>query len=526
MNSLQSVDQGMKLLSQGHIQQAAQISAALLREASNLAQVHYLACEVAVEQGQFAPALDHIIRAIEIDKLEPVLQFRKAEIEIICRQRLQAQETASSAAENVSDNPSVQMDAARIFAQCDNHLGAEKFLLNAREMKFKTPEFLYEFAKNQSFLGKTLNAEEAISDYLELGFPVNGQILLLRSRLQKQTQDSNHVAMLRDQLARQLPEKERIFCYYALAKELEDLGEYAQSFKALESGSAIKRRGLRFNLADELKNIEDLIKTFQRANFACIPDSTRRDAPIFIVGMPRTGTTLVERIVSQHEDVRSAGESLDFPLSLSAVINRYIAANPDNNLNPMSAALEVNYAEMADHYLNSMEGTLGKFSRCLDKFPFNFLYCGLIRKAFPQARIIHMVRDPMDTCYAVYQTLFNQVCNFSYDLDEIAGYYIAYRRLMDHWHHLMPDAILDVHYETLVSNPIDESKRIADYVGIDWTEDLIEVQNAAEACSTASAAQVREPIHTGSIQKWRHFETELEPLRQKLLAANLINAVA
>jgi hypothetical protein len=334
------------------------------------------------------------------------------------------------------------------------------------------------------------------------------------------------VQALKEYLNRQLPKEEAVHCYFALAKELEDLGEYADSFKALKTGAGIQRKLIRFNLANELSNIENLIATFQPASLAGIPDSTMPHAPIFIIGMPRTGTTLVERIIGKLEGIKSVGETYDFTLAMSSVINQYIASNPASNLNPLDAALQVNYNEIAGKYMDNLRGMFGEAEHYVDKLPFNFLYCGLIKKAFPKARIIHLVRDPMDTCYAVFKTLFHQVYYFSYDLDELTDYFVAYRQLMDHWHELMPDTILDVQYEDLVSKPREASKRITDYLGFKWSEELIEVQNSVEASSTASAAQVREPIHTSSIQLWRKFEAELEPVRKKLQAANIIEMAA
>lgn len=522
MNPLEIVNQAMKLLFQGKVQHAANISMRLLIDAPGFAQVHYLACEVAIAKNQIEQALNHINQAIEIDSKEPALQFKKAQIEIIARQGLRAQKTASDIAAVNPGIPSVQLEAARIYSQCDNHVGAELFLLNAKAMQTKTPNFLFEFAKNQFYLGKTREAEKAISDYLDLRVPVNGPVLLLRAKLQKQTQSKNHVEMLKKYLTQQISKEDAVNCYFALAKELEDLGDYSQSFKALKSGADIQRRLLNFNLVDELRNIEDIVNTFQPDGFASISESTAPDAPIFIIGMPRTGTTLVERIISKSKGVKSAGETTDFVLAMSSVINNYITSNSDKQLSPLAAALKVNYNDIALKYKNSMVGMLGEANRYVDKLPFNFLYCGLIKKAFPAARIIHMVRDPMDTCYAVFKTLFHQAYYFSYDLDELADYYIAYRRLMDHWHSLMPDTILDVQYEELVSNPLEVSKRIADYCGFNWSEELIEVQDSTEASSTASAAQVREPIYTSSIQLWRNFETELEPLRKKLMATTIL----
>lgn len=513
----------MKLLSLGQVQDAAQFSSKLLADAPDSAAVHAFASEVALTQNHVDVALNHINRAIEIDGQEPEFQFKKANIELISRQGLKARETASAVASRFPDDPKIQLEAARILGQCGDHAGAETFLLKAGAKDTSSPEILFEFSNNQFFLGKTDEAEQAIADYLALQLPSNGRKLLLRSQLRKQTPEQNHVEMLKNYLARPLQKKEAVNCYYALAKELEDLGEYKQSFSALRSGAAIQRQLIQFNLPDELKNIRDIINAFQPTAFAGIPDSASEEAPVFIVGMPRTGTTLVERIISQDEGIRSGEETYDFTLAFSSIINSHIAANPDRNLNPLSAALEVDYNEIARKYQGNLQGMFGEASRYLDKTPFNFLYCGLIKKAFPRARIVHLVRDPMDTCFAVFKTLFARAYFFSYDLDELADYYIAYRQLMDHWHQLMPGAILDVRYEELVSNPLDVSRQIADYVGLNWSSELIEVQNVTGQSSTASAAQVREPIYTTSVSRWRHFEAELEPVRRKLAAANIID---
>jgi tetratricopeptide (TPR) repeat protein len=524
MNPTKKIDFAMNFLANGQVQQAAQLSSQVLVDAPDSAPAYYLACEVAIAQYKLAQAKDFINQAVMIDDQQPQYLLKKASVELMCRRGLQAQETASAAATRFPDDIAVQLEAAEVFRECGNHAGAEALLLRAGKLEPKNPKFLFEYSTNQFFQGNIDEAEKAISDILDLQLPVKGRKLLLRAQLRKQTPDSNHVESLRNFLAGQLPKTEAVNGYYALARELEDLGEYSQSFEALKSGAAIQRQLVNFNLADELKNISDLIETFQAENFAGIPGSTSEDTPFFIVGMPRTGTTLVERIVSQKKGAKAAEESYDFTLAFSSVINDYMEANQDRDLNPLSAALEVDYNEVAHNYRNNMKGMFGEADCYVDKTPFNFLYCGLIKKAFPKARILHLVREPMDTCYAVFKTLFSKAYYYSYDLSELADYYAAYRRLMDHWHDLMPGAILDVQYEELVSNPLDVSKQIADFVGIEWTDQLIEVQDFDEACSTPSAAQVREPIYTSSVGRWRHLEAQLEPLRQRLAAANIVDA--
>ncbi|MGD2129855.1 MAG: sulfotransferase [Lysobacterales bacterium] len=522
MNPLKKVKLGLNLVAAGRLQEAAQVSARLLAEAPESAQAHMLASEVAIAQDQTEVALGHINRAIDIDDGEPEFSLKKARIQLIARQGLAAQDTAAGLAERFPDDPNLQLAVARLFTQCGNHAGAEGFLLKAGDKDAKNPDFLSQYSTNQFFLGKFDEAEKAISAFLDLELPA-GRKLLLRSTLRRQTPDHNHVDSLRQYLGRALSKSDAVSCYYALAKELEDLGEYAQSFDTLKKGAAVQRGLVAYDPAEELQNIRAVIETFQPAALDRIPDSDAQDAPVFIVGLPRTGTTLAERILVRQEGTRSAEETYDFTFAFSSVINEYLAANRGGGFTALSAALEVDYGEIAARYRRSMVGMLGEAERYVDKTPFNYLYCGLMKKAFPNARIIHLVRDPMDACYAVFKALFDRAYFYSYDLEELADYYVVYRQVMAHWHRLMPGAILDVRYEDLVSNPLDTSRQIAEYVGFDWSEELIEIQDLSKASSTASAAQVREPIYTRSVGLWRHFESELEPVRRTLAAAGLVD---
>jgi hypothetical protein len=160
--------------------------------------------------------------------------------------------------------------------------------------------------------------------------------------------------------------------------------------------------------------------------------------------------------------------------------------------------------------------------RFIDKLPFNFLYCGLIHRALPRARIVHVVRDPMDTCYAVYKTLFGQAYPFSYDLEELATYYIAYHRLMNHWRTTMPGLIQDVSYENVVANSETEARQLVAYCGLQWEPACLEFHNLKSASTTASAVQIRQPIYSSSVGKWRRYEQQLEPLRARLEEAGLV----
>jgi hypothetical protein len=159
----------------------------------------------------------------------------------------------------------------------------------------------------------------------------------------------------------------------------------------------------------------------------------------------------------------------------------------------------------------------------IDKLPFNFRYCGLIHKALPDAKIVHLVRDPMDTCYAVFKTLFINAYHFSYQLDELAEFYIAYRSTMAHWHDVLPGVIYDVSYEQLVADAATQSRRLLEWCGLPWEEGVLEFHRSRAASTTASTAQVRKPVYRTSVMKWRNFTQELDPVLRRLVTAGLVD---
>src|SRR5690606_37320643 len=182
------------------------------------------------------------------------------------------------------------------------------------------------------------------------------------------------------------------------------------------------------------------------------------------------------------------------------------------------------FAALGKEYLRGARQMAGGSQRFIDKLPTNYMYCGMIRKALPRARIIHMSRDPLDACYAVFKTLFFGAYEFSYDLDELAQYYIAYHQTMRHWHEVMPDSILEVRYENLVRDAETEARRIYDWCGLEWDPAALEVPQGDKVFASARAAQVREPVHGRSVGSWRRHQAALSGLVDRLVAAGVVEA--
>jgi hypothetical protein len=245
------------------------------------------------------------------------------------------------------------------------------------------------------------------------------------------------------------------------------------------------------------------------------------DDPIFVVGLPRSGTTLVDRILGSHSKVYSAGELDHFALCIVDAARRRSggAQLPRRELIARSADLE--FPALGHDYLDRVRHVAAGDVRFTDKMPLNYLYCGLIRRALPNAKIVHVARRPMAACYAMYKTLFKDGYPFSYDLGEIGRYYVGYRRLMDHWQATMPAVIYPLSYEALVADQLGETRKLLNFCGLAWEDSCAEFHRNPSPTTTASAAQVRRPLYDSSVSQWRHYAAELAELSSLLSAAGI-----
>jgi hypothetical protein len=246
------------------------------------------------------------------------------------------------------------------------------------------------------------------------------------------------------------------------------------------------------------------------------PDEPR-GTPIFIVGLPRTGTTLTERIISSHSQVESADESMFMQIAIKRVSR--LAGKESMSPAIIEAAAKRDIGLIAERYLDAVDYRLSGMPMFIEKLPENFLYLGFIARAFPDAHIIHLRRNPMDACFAMYKQSFFK---FAYTLENLGRYYVAYDRLRSHWQDVLKDRVIEVEYESLVTDQESQTRRLLDKLGLAFEPACLAFEQNKAPSVTASQVQVREKIHSRSVDKWKRFERELLPLRRHLENAGIL----
>lgn len=433
-----------------------------------------------------------------------------------CGEWIEAAELTRKVANAPSADARLLSDAGVLLSRLDLHQEAEATFERALDRSPEDPDILFNLAMVQRYLGR-LDDSEANCDKVIRMKPNHGEAYLIRSQLRRQSPERNHVDSLLERLSQGFASwRTAAQIHYAVAKELEDLERYEESFRALRQGAEIRRRHLQYDVSRDVDVFRALRESFTAGFMSARGDRGHsEDSSIFVVGLPRTGTTLTERILAGDPNVTSGGELLAFPNVLMKLVRDagMTAASPAELVRK---SLGIDFNALGRQYV--AEASKGKNVRryLTDKLPLNYLYLGLIHLALPGAKIVLVQRDPLDTCYAIYKTYFEAGYPFSYDLEEVAIYYCAFARLMEHWRDVLPGAVHTVHYEKLVTEPEATAADVFSFCGLEWRPEYLSTEGVDLPSTTASATQVRSPIYTSSIGLWRNYERELAPVIRRL----------
>jgi tetratricopeptide (TPR) repeat protein len=367
--------------------------------------------------------------------------------------------------------------------------------------------------------GKVQEAMALIQPYLDAGDRGAEVAMVFAALCRPLKRCDEAIALLERALAAggtALDDGERTALHFRLGRLYDANNDFDAAFKHCALGNDIKARRWPFDRLAHGAYIDGLIEGFSRSFMARAPRAAHgSQRPVFIVGMPRSGTSLVEQILASHPSVFGAGEldeisriAADLP-SVSAVQDPYPRAI--NSLTPSACE------QLARRYLEYLDAVApGDALRVTDKMPTNFLHLGLIALLFPEAHVIHCIRDPLDTCLSCYFQNFGPGLSFSYDLTQLGNYYRDYQRLMEHWRAVLALTLLEVRYEELVANQEQISRQVVAFCGLKWDDRCLRFYETPRQATTASYDQVRQPLYNRSVGRWRRYAAHLGPLQRAL----------
>jgi tetratricopeptide (TPR) repeat protein len=390
----------------------------------------------------------------------------------------------------------------------NQHERASALYRRATELAPGNPRYWYSLARSERSLGRLEQAETACDNCIALD-PNQFPTYLLRSELRVQDPVTNHVEKLRKRLVECGAVVDAvIYLGYALAKELDDLGQFEEAFDWFAAAARARRSQLKYDIANDERTLHRIAEVFPRVDpVAPRPARGDRAKTIFIFGLPRSGSTLVERLLGGLPNVASNGETDYFSRALSAA-----ARGPGDRFARAAAA---DPETVALHYSRHARVN-GRTGWVIEKQPTNYLYLGTIRRALPDAPLVLITRSPIDVCFAMFRTLFGAAFPFTYDLEELARYYAAYDRLVRHWRITLGDALKEIVYEQLVHEPQTIGAALAHHCGVPWHHDALAIERNPAVSLTASASQIRRPIYRTSAGRWRAYRRQLTPLIEAL----------
>ena len=511
------LQQANQLIAGGRLHAASQLARELLQHAPTDPRSWHLASTLHLHAGQIEEAATCLERAVAAAPGDPAYLVRYGQ----CLARLGRRRDALAVAERLAQAPCAKAalhDAlGTLFSHCDEPARALVFFGRAVAEEPARMAYLYNLATAQRMVGD-LGGAEASLDRLIARKPDDYGAYYTRSDLRTQTLEKNHVDELARVIDRGLPDRSaEVTMYFAMAKELEDIRDYPRSFNFLKRACDLQRGAMSYDVATDIATIDRIIELHNQAAVADLGRGYDNGECIFVIGLPRSGTTLVEQILAAHSDVYAAGELPAFPHQAVQAVTE-AADSRVSKLEFVERSLKVDPAELGRRYILETRPQTGRTSRFVDKMPLNYLYAGLIRRALPRARIVALERNPMDSCYSMYKTLFTGAYPFSYDLNDLGRYYVAWQRLMRHWRAVLGDALLVVQYEDLVANQEPVTRRLIEHCGLAWQDVCLSFHEQRSPVATASAVQVRRPMYSTSIGRWRHYAQQLAELAEFLVA--------
>lgn len=509
--------QGFDALQKGDLAVAERCCQKVLSDNPKIPQAHFLVGLIATESKNRKLAASAFHTVTQLDPKNTAAWAHLAKVFSELGFTVRADNALQKAEQYSTDRPLIQNVIGTVWTLLGEHEKAHHWFLKAHLTEPHSATFGVNRANAENFLGRTQDAQNTIDQVLNV-HPSHAQAHWIKASLSKATNDK-HAKQMMQLAAEQRQPHTASFLYYGAGKAWEDIENWPEAFEAFNRGAIAKRKTFNFDEAEEERIYTKLAEVCTQTWMKAEVSEEESNAPIFIVGQPRTGTTLIERIITSHTDVVSAGELQQFYLAMRRLTNVETPARHTTAL--MEAACAIEPTKLGKAYAASTRTHAEKGAHFVDKMPINYLYAPIIARAMPNAKFIHVSRGPMDSCFASFKQLFADAYPHSYDLEEMARHHVRYRRLMDRWQDIMAERMLTISYEETVQNLEANARKLITFLGLPWQDACLNFHQQKSAVSTASAAQVREPAHTRSVNRWMRYEKQLQPAVNIIKTAGL-----
>jgi tetratricopeptide (TPR) repeat protein len=480
------------------------------------AEGHFLLAMSEANAGRLEPAIGALERAI---KLKPRAEYlaHYAKCLVLVRRDAEALQAADRAAQ-MQPTDALSVDTlANVYTRLGAHEKAVPLYQIAVTKRPDHAQMRLNLASALGFVGRFDEAAEHYEKLIAAHPDLIGAHSAL-SQLKKQSVESNHIARLEKLLLRVHDSVEQLGVCYALAKEHEDLGDHDSAFRHLDAAKRRRKAELGYHIDRDRGLFDRLMHSFTQQEYLR-GASELTESPVFIVGLPRTGTTLAERILASHPLIEAAGELRAMPTAVKRLSASTSSAVIDEET--IAASSAISPAALGRLYLALAAPHRRQTLRFTDKLPMNFFYVGFIARALPRAKLVLLRRHPLDSVWSNYKHVFapnSSVFNYSFDLIDTAAYYVLFDRLMKFWQQLFPHRILELRYESMIDDLEGESRRLLAHCELNWTDDCLRFYENERSVATPSGPQVRQPIYRTSVGRWRAYERQLGAVREYFAA--------
>jgi tetratricopeptide (TPR) repeat protein len=507
--------QAQKALNQGLYQQAHQHLILILQQDKYFADAYFLLAMIASVHHNLAKAIELIKQANALAPNNPEYLSQLAKHYALDNNHVEALHFAELAAKLTAQS-SLTLDTLGVtYSQMGLHEKAVHFFKKSVAINDKNPNYFFNLGASLKFIGDFDGARKAYEKAILMA-PKYYKAHSALTGLGGISKDNNHISLLEELFKQTQHADDRLHIGHALAREYESLEDFDKAFHYLEMAKKFKLKHLKYSIDEDKALFNSLASHFKDCKHSLIQGFNTEEA-IFVVGMPRSGTTLVERIISQHTDVTSAGELQHFGLLV-----KKMAKTPSNRVidaETVAATKAINFKELGKSYIDSTRAITGKTAKFVDKMPLNVLYVGFILQALPKAKIICLDRNPLDTIVSNFRQLFSvnqSYYNYAYDLQTTTEFYLLFKQLAELWLALFPDNFYLINYEKLVNDPINEAKQLIEFCDLSWQEQCVDIHQNSAPVATASALQVRSPINNRSVGNWKKYDAYLDGVKKKL----------